>query len=55
MVEKVREGIHARILAALESDGAGADEPDTLCYHAVRAKRLAQGLSVTAGAPPENV
>lgn len=38
MVEKVREDIHARILAILESDGARADEPDTLCYHAVRAK-----------------
>ncbi|WP_441238677.1 ATP-binding protein [Bradyrhizobium sp. 930_D9_N1_4] len=38
MVDKVREDIHARILATLESDGASADEPDTLCYHAVRAK-----------------
>jgi tetratricopeptide (TPR) repeat protein len=38
MVEKVREDIHARILAALESDESRADEPDTLCYHAVRAK-----------------
>jgi len=38
MVEKVREDIHARILATLESDGTSTDEPDTLCYHAVRAK-----------------
>ncbi|MDH2342921.1 AAA family ATPase [Bradyrhizobium sp. SSUT77] len=38
MVEKVREGIHARILETLDSDGAHADEPDTLCYHAARAK-----------------
>ncbi|MGD5691023.1 hypothetical protein QUT48_22595, partial [Xanthomonas citri pv. citri] len=38
MVEKVREDIHARILATLERDDTFADEPDTLCYHAVRAK-----------------
>ncbi|RXH17622.1 ATP-binding protein [Bradyrhizobium guangzhouense] len=38
MVEKVRDDIHARILATLESDESRADEPDTLCYHAVRAK-----------------
>ncbi|QIO31384.1 ATP-binding protein [Bradyrhizobium sp. 1(2017)] len=38
MVEKVREDIHARILARLDRDGVGADEPDTLCYHAVRAR-----------------
>ncbi|OAF17810.1 ATP-binding protein [Bradyrhizobium neotropicale] len=38
MVEKVREDIHARILATFETDGTCADEPDTLCYHAVRAK-----------------
>ncbi|MBR0784648.1 ATP-binding protein [Bradyrhizobium iriomotense] len=38
MVEKVREDIHARILAIFESDGTAADEPDTLCYHALRAK-----------------
>ena len=38
MVEKVREGIHASILAALEADEAWADGPDTLCYHATRAK-----------------
>ncbi|MBR0989422.1 AAA family ATPase [Bradyrhizobium japonicum] len=38
MVEKVREEIHARILRTLESDETCADEPDTLCYHAVRAK-----------------
>ncbi|MBR0970079.1 ATP-binding protein [Bradyrhizobium japonicum] len=51
MVEKVREGIHARILETLEGDGAYADEPDTLCYHAVRAKdwRRAFGQGRSAG------
>lgn len=38
MVEKVREGIHASILAALEGDEAWTDGPDALCYHATRAK-----------------
>ncbi|MET4273991.1 class 3 adenylate cyclase/tetratricopeptide (TPR) repeat protein [Bradyrhizobium sp. F1.2.2] len=38
MVEKVRESIHASILAALETDEAWTDGPDTLCYHAARAK-----------------
>lgn len=38
MVEKVRESIHASILAALESDEGWADGPDALCYHATRAK-----------------
>jgi class 3 adenylate cyclase/tetratricopeptide (TPR) repeat protein len=38
MVEKVREGIHARICAALEADPAFADEPEALCYHATRAR-----------------
>ncbi|MBR0949275.1 ATP-binding protein [Bradyrhizobium canariense] len=38
MVEKVRESIHASILAALEDDEARADGPDALCYHATRAK-----------------
>ncbi|MCK1376963.1 AAA family ATPase [Bradyrhizobium sp. 49] len=38
MVEKVRESIHASILAALETDEAWTDGPDTLCYHATRAK-----------------
>ncbi|MDN5003349.1 ATP-binding protein [Bradyrhizobium sp. GCM10027634] len=38
MVEKVRDDIHMRILAALESDESCADQPDTLCYHAVRAR-----------------
>ncbi|MCP3386691.1 AAA family ATPase [Bradyrhizobium sp. CCGUVB4N] len=36
MVEKVREDIHARILAALE--GSEAEDSDKLCYHATRAK-----------------
>jgi class 3 adenylate cyclase/tetratricopeptide (TPR) repeat protein len=38
MVEKVRESIHARVLAAFESDETWRDDPDTLCYHAMRAK-----------------
>jgi len=38
MIERVRDDIHARILGALESDQSSADEPDTLCYHAVRAR-----------------
>ncbi|WP_179737962.1 MULTISPECIES: AAA family ATPase [unclassified Bradyrhizobium] len=38
MVEKVRESIHASILAALEDDEASNDGPDALCYHATRAK-----------------
>lgn len=38
MVEKVREGIHAAILAAFESEEMWSDGPDTLCYHATRAK-----------------
>lgn len=36
MVEKMREDIHARILAALE--GSEAEDSDKLCYHATRAK-----------------
>jgi class 3 adenylate cyclase/tetratricopeptide (TPR) repeat protein len=36
MVEKVREDIHARILAALEA--SEGEDPDKLCYHATRAK-----------------
>lgn len=38
MVEKVRESIHARVLSAFESDETWKDDPDTLCYHALRAK-----------------
>ncbi|SCB23089.1 AAA ATPase domain-containing protein [Bradyrhizobium shewense] len=38
MVQKVRESIHASILAALEDDEASNDGPDALCYHATRAK-----------------
>lgn len=38
MVEKVRDSIHASILAALENDGEWVDGPDALCYHATRAK-----------------
>lgn len=43
MVEKVREDIHARILAALER--SDADDPDTLCYHAMRAKDWAKAFN----------
>ncbi|MGY3587662.1 class 3 adenylate cyclase/tetratricopeptide (TPR) repeat protein [Bradyrhizobium sp. USDA 4341] len=38
MVEKVRESVHARILATLESSGRWLDEPNRLCDHATRAK-----------------
>ena len=38
MVEKVREGIHARILSTLEGEENFGDEPDMLCHHATRAK-----------------
>jgi tetratricopeptide (TPR) repeat protein len=38
MVEKVRESVHARVLAAFESDDILRDDPDALCYHAMRAK-----------------
>lgn len=43
MVEKVREDIHARILAALER--IDADDPDALCYHAMRAKDWAKAFN----------
>jgi predicted ATPase len=45
MVEKVRETAHARILAALESNGSWADEPNRLCYHATRAKDWKRAFS----------
>ncbi|RRB81888.1 ATPase, partial [Escherichia coli] len=38
MVEKLRESVHARILATLEDNGSSYDEPNKLCYHAMRAK-----------------
>ncbi len=38
MIERTREKVHARILAALESDEGWRDQPDKLCYHATRAK-----------------
>jgi len=38
MVEKLRESIHARIVATLEGNGSWHDEPNRLCYHAMRAK-----------------
>lgn len=38
MVEKVREDIHARILAALEHGAGEADDTNNLCYHATRSK-----------------
>ena len=38
MVERTRERVHARILAALESEEGRRDQPDKLCYHATRAK-----------------
>lgn len=38
MVERTREKVHAGILAALERDETWRDQPDKLCYHAMRAK-----------------
>jgi class 3 adenylate cyclase/tetratricopeptide (TPR) repeat protein len=45
MVEKVRESVHARVLAAFESDETWRDDPDTLCYHAMRAKDWAKAFN----------
>ncbi|WP_342712267.1 adenylate/guanylate cyclase domain-containing protein [Bradyrhizobium sp. B124] len=45
MVEKVREGVHARILATLEGSGSWHDEPNRLCYHAMRAKDWQKAFS----------
>jgi class 3 adenylate cyclase/tetratricopeptide (TPR) repeat protein len=45
MVEKVREDIHARVLAAFESDDTWRDDPDALCYHAIRAKDWAKAFN----------
>ncbi|MCG2627201.1 AAA family ATPase [Bradyrhizobium sp. WYCCWR 13023] len=45
MVEKVRESIHARVLAAFESDETWRDDPDALCYHAMRAKDWAKAFN----------
>lgn len=39
MVQKVRESIHARILATLENQDDCGDDPDMLCHHATRAKQ----------------
>lgn len=38
MVERVREELHARVVAALEGSEGGAEDPAKLCYHATRAK-----------------
>ncbi|MEH2490846.1 ATP-binding protein [Bradyrhizobium sp. AZCC 2230] len=45
MVEKVREDIHARVLAVFESDETWRDDPDALCYHAMRAKDWAKAFN----------
>ena len=45
MVAKVRESVHARILAAFESDETLRDDPDALCYHSVRAKDWLKAFS----------
>ncbi|MET4198226.1 class 3 adenylate cyclase/tetratricopeptide (TPR) repeat protein [Bradyrhizobium sp. LA8.1] len=50
MVEKVRENIHGRILAAFESDETWSDGPDTLCYHAMRAKDWLKAFGYGRGA-----
>jgi class 3 adenylate cyclase/tetratricopeptide (TPR) repeat protein len=38
MVEKVRENLHARVMAALETDETWRDASERLCWHATRAK-----------------
>ncbi|WP_298886520.1 adenylate/guanylate cyclase domain-containing protein [uncultured Bradyrhizobium sp.] len=45
MVEKVRESIHARVLAVFEGDQTWRDDPDSLCYHAIRAKDWAKAFT----------
>ncbi|WP_349628027.1 ATP-binding protein [Bradyrhizobium lablabi] len=45
MVERTRETVHTRILAALESDEGRREEQDTLCYHAKRAKDWGKAIS----------
>ena len=44
MVEQTRERVHARILSALEGDATFRDEPDRLCYHAIRARNWANAF-----------
>lgn len=44
MIGPTREDVHARILAALEREGASSEGADTLCYHATRAKAWAKVL-----------
>lgn len=50
MVEKVRDNVHARILASMESDGSAFEEPDKLCYHATRAKDWDKAYTYGRGA-----
>lgn len=50
MVEKMRQAVHAGILSALEADKAWADDADTLCYHAVRAKDWQKSFHYGRGA-----
>jgi class 3 adenylate cyclase/tetratricopeptide (TPR) repeat protein len=45
MVVRTRETVHARVLAALESDESRRDEQDILCHHARRAKDWAKTLA----------
>jgi predicted ATPase/class 3 adenylate cyclase len=45
MVLRTRETVHARVLAALESDASRRDEQDILCYHARRAKDWGKTLA----------
>ncbi|MGY8636500.1 adenylate/guanylate cyclase domain-containing protein [Bradyrhizobium sp. 14AA] len=45
MVEKVRENLHARVMAAFESDETGRDAPERLCYHATQAKDWQKAFS----------
>ena len=43
--KRSREDIHARVLAAFESDDTWRDDPDALCYHAMRAKDWAKAFN----------
>lgn len=44
MVARTRERVHTRILTVLENDGRWQDEPDKLCYHAIRAKNWSKAF-----------
>src|SRR5262249_28034060 len=45
LIERARERVHASILAAVEMDERRHEEPDTLCYHATRARNWAKAVT----------